>query len=231
MQLTCKKCGAPVEAENINLDRLLAKCSVCSSVFDFADQVGEPGKDRSLNTLDVPMPKGFAVNNYGGELTITRRWFGPKFILLTVFALFWNGFMVFWFGIAIAGELWPMALFGLIHAGVGLGLIYYVLTGYFNKTAVTVNMMDVVVKHGPLPYPGNKRLNRTNIKQLYCKEKIRRGKNSTYCSYEVHAVTQDDKHEKLLTGLEESEQALYVEQEIERALGLTDRPVRGEWGR
>lgn len=42
--------------------------------------------------------------------------------------------------------------------------------------------------------------------------------------YEVHAITQEDKYEKLLTGLDDSEQALYLEQG-------KDQPVRRGSGR
>ncbi len=230
MQINCRQCGAEIPADNINLDRLVAKCSECNSVFSLADQFGEADGYRTFKKFDTPLPKGIKVDNFGGELLISYRWFGPKIIFMTFFALLWNGFMVFWYGTAISNRIWIMALFGLMHAGVGVGLIYYVLAGYLNTTVVKVGMSDLEIKHGPLPYPG-KRLERAFIRQLYCKERVHRNKNSTSYSYEVHAITKEGKHEKLLSGLDKSEQALYLEQEIERYLGLSDRPVRGELGR
>ncbi len=41
-------------------------------------------------------------------------------------------------------------------------------------------------------------------------------------------VTRDGRQGKLLSDLESSEEALYLEQVIERALGIKDQPVRGE---
>jgi hypothetical protein len=231
MQISCKQCGAEVLADDINLDRLIAKCSACNAVFNFADQIEGTDHHQPLKKLDVPLPKGIKVDNLGHSLQIERQWYGPKYIFLAIFALFWNGFMVVWFSIAFINGLWPMALFGTLHGAVGLGLIYGVVAGVLNTTVIDVGLGDLTIKHGPVPYPGNKHLASTDIKQLYCKEKISRGKNSTSYSYEIHAITQEDKHEKLLTGLDDSEQALYLEQEIERYLSIKDQPVRGEFGR
>ncbi len=41
-------------------------------------------------------------------------------------------------------------------------------------------------------------------------------------------VTRDGRKVKLTSDLESSEEALYLEQAIERALGIKDQPVRGE---
>jgi hypothetical protein len=231
MQINCKQCGAQVPAEHINLDRLIAKCTSCHSVFSFADQIEDTTSVQPVERVAAPMPKRFEVNTSGGRLEITRRWFSFKFIFLTFFTLFWDGFMVVWFGIAISQGIWPMAAFGTLHGAVGIGLLYYVLAGYLNKTVITVDKRELAIAHGPLPWFGNKQMNPKDIEQLYCKEKIHHSRRSTNYSYEVHAILRGGTHEKILSGLDESEQVLYIEQEIERFLEIKDRPVRGELGR
>ena len=139
--------------------------------------------------------------------------------------------MLFWFGTAIARGIWPMAAFGTLHGAVGIGLSYYVLAGYINRTVIKVNRNMLTIKHGPLPWFGNKQLHSHDLAQLYCKECMHRHKNSSSCTYEVHAILKDGQHAKLVTGLDESEQALYLEQEIERFLRIEDQPVRGEMSR
>ena len=42
-------------------------------------------------------------------------------------------------------------------------------------------------------------------------------------------MTRDGLRHKLISGLSEPEQALYLEQVIEQRLGLPDRPVAGEF--
>ena len=72
----------------------------------------------------------------------------------------------------------------------------------------TVEMIDVVKKFGD--FTANDRISLT----------VHRG--------EVHALLGSGVRRKLLTGLEELDQALFVEQEIEAALGIRDRPMAGE---
>ena len=230
MKLRCPDCGAQIPADNINLDRMVAKCQECNAVFAFGDQFG--GDSRSLARLPAPRPASVEVEHDGADLTFTRRWFSPVMIFLAMFAVFWNGFMAVWFGIAIISRIWPMALFGTLHAAIGLFLAYYALAGFLNSTVIRVGMGEIDVTHGPLPWFGKRHLETASIAQLYVKEVLRhRRRGSASLTYEVHVATRDGGHVKLLSGLDSSEQALYLEQEIERALGIKDLPVRGEIGR
>jgi hypothetical protein len=84
------------------------------------------------------------------------------------------------------------------------------------------------VTHGPLPWPGNLTLPRASLQQLFCEEQVRNGKNGVSYSYNVVAVLQDKSRVKLVTGLDAPEQALFIEQKLERQLGIADRSVAGE---
>ena len=229
MNLNCKNCGAKIEAEHVNLDRLIAKCSACDAVFSFADEFEyAPTPEKAYKKFNVQQPKGMHLEHTGFDLKITRRWFTPMAIFLTFFAVFWNGFIVFWNYQALSMGAWFMSLFSLIHVGVGVFLIYWVLTSYLNRTEIIANMEEVSIQHKPLPWPGNKTLYASNIDQLYCKRKILRGNKSTTVTYEVYAVSDANTSQILVKGLPESEQALFIEQELERYLGIRDRPMKGE---
>ncbi len=228
MDLHCQRCGAAIDADNVNLDRLIAKCDRCNAVFGFAGMI-EGGANR-LKPLDVPLPVRFTLEHTGDGLRISRRWFSPTAVVMIFFTLFWNGFVVAWMAGAFFSRTPSMALFGSLHAAVGLFLLYTTLAGLVNTTTVQVGATALTIAHGPLPYPG-KQLAAGDIRQLYCRQKISQGRNSRSVSYELHAVTGDGKHAKLVTGLDEPEQALFLEQEIERYLRIKDQPVRGELAR
>lgn len=228
MQLVCKQCGAAIPSENINISKLVAKCTACHAIFRFEDQLGPAQEPVTTPRLEVPMPQGIQVDQLVSRLEITRRWFSLKIVFFTVFTLFWDGFMVVWFTIALSQGAWAMAAFGSMHGLVGLGLTYYVLAGYLNRTIITVNRSLLTITHAPLPWPGQKTLNPKDITQLYCKEQMHRNKSSVSYTYEVHGILRDNTHIKLVTGLDNSEQAFYLEQEIERFLAIEDQPVRGE---
>ena len=231
MKLDCPKCAAEISAPNMNLERMVAKCDNCHSVFSFADNFRGsllPPK------LDVPQPDKVTVKRTGGHLQVQWRWFHWMFLFLTAFALFWNGIIFSMVGAALFGVgEGGFFVLALPHFWVGLALIYYVLTGYLNKTAVTVDYNQLTVRHGPLPWWGNRDIKTARIVQLYTKQNFSRWHrgNAWTGNFELHAVLKQGKHEKLLSGLDSSEHALFVEQTLEEYLGIEDYPVRGEYGR
>lgn len=228
MRLNCPECGAEIPADNINLDRMVAKCRECNTVFGFGDQFGVIGGLQPRARLAVPRPASLQVEQDGSELRLIRRWFSPTYIFLGIFAIFWNGFMALWFGIAIIGRVWSMALFGTIHGAIGLFVAYVAVAGLVNSTLVRVGMGEIEVRHSPLPWRGNRRIETAGVAQLYSKEVSHRSRRRTTQSYEIHVATRDGHQVRLLSALESSEQALYLEQELERYLGIADQPMRGE---
>ncbi len=232
MKLDCPKCAAEIPAENMNLDRMVAKCAKCHSVFSFAERVS-----TVKAKLPAPQPDKIIVENLGGQLTLRWHWFNWHILLVTGFAVFWNGIMFFGFGGAIfSGEADFFAVFPFIlfpHFWVGLAMIYYAISGYINKTTVNVDYDQLTVRHGPLPWWGNRHIEPSHIVQLYSKENRSNYRRNNVWSgnFEVHAILKQGKHQKLLSGLDSSEHALFVEQTIEEHLSIADYPVRGEYGR
>lgn len=236
--MRCKRCDAEIPAENVNVQTFVAHCTQCNSVFNFGDPL-DLARDQKTKGLRVPMPKGFKVEDTGFELKITCRWFNFRSVFLFLCALFFNGMIGFMsitliMGISQETGRPPLVLAVLVpFAGVGMALLYWALAGWLNRTEIKASPTSLDIKHGPLPFPG-KRLDPGNIVQLYCKERIhhhadsdRDGASTSY-SYELHAITGDGKQEKLVTGLHESEQALYLEQQLEQFLKVENRPVAGE---
>jgi hypothetical protein len=180
--------------------------------------------------MELGLPDKLELRHEGSGIEIIRKWFGWRVLMMTGFAVFWNVFLVSWYSIALPSGNMMMTLFPLIHVAVGVGIAYGALAGWVNTTRIRVDQGRIAVRHGPLPWLGNKDLDGSTLKQLYSKEKISRGRNSTTVTYEVHALTANGRNEKLLSGLESSEQALYIEQEIERYFRIEDAPVRGQIG-
>ena len=235
MKLDCPKCAAEILAEDMNLERMVAKCHHCHSVFSFADEFSHPA---AKGKLDAPQPDKVEMEQWGGGLKLRWRWFNWTFLLLTAFAVFWNGIMFSMVGASLfsgrGGDFpSPFPFMLLPHFWVGLAMIYYVLTGYLNRTTVTVDHSQLMVRHGPLPWWGDREISTAGIIQLYTKQSFSRYHRGNVWAgnFEVHAVMKQGKHQKLLSGLDSSEHALFAEQIIEDQLGIVDYPVRGEYGR
>ena len=181
------------------------------------------------NKRDVDLPDRIKIIDKGSSIEIILRWFSLKIIVLTIFALFWDGFLFFYYSKILETGILFLQLLPVFHAAAGLLLTYYVIAGYFNKTFIKVNMSTISVKHFPLPFFGNKNIESRNIKQVYTKERIYHRSGSVSISYEVHILTHNNKDIKLLSGLDTGDQGLFIEQQIENYLRIKDETVQGEY--
>jgi hypothetical protein len=233
MQVSCPSCRAKILADDLNLQNLLARCRGCGSVFSFRSQLeaDDPAAARvPAARRGVPLPARFRIERVGDRTTIFWRWFGPRYFILALFCAAWDSFLVFWYLMALKDNApWIMTVFPIVHLAVGVGLTYYTLTGFFNRTFVTVDGRRVAVKHGPLPIGRNHDLAADELKQVYCAEQKSGGMSGPKpSSYNLNAVTRDGRKLTLIRGLDEPEQALYLEELIEVMLGIPDERVPGE---
>lgn len=235
MQVHCTHCGVQILADDLNIDTGIAKCRACNRVFSFLEALREhsaaerPRLARADRPV-VPQPRGIAIDDLGGRLRLARRWFRWPLLFLVFFCAAWDSFLVFWYSIAFSENApWIMVVFPVAHVAVGVGLTYFVLCGLLNRTVIDVESGRFTVRHGPLPWPGNRTIDIADLKQLYCRRKLHSSRNGTSEAFELHAILADGKQLKLVSGLDEAEHALYLEQQIEKHLGLRDAPVAGEF--
>ncbi len=191
--------------------------------------VSDPAGDARKVAQAVELPRGFKLDTAGDRLHITWRWWSPAHLFILFFAALWDTFMVVWYSIAILGEQWQMAAFGTLHAAVGVGLAYYAITGLVNHTTVTLTASKVAVKHGPLPWPGSRALDRTEVEQLYVSRQETTNKGQVTVTFNLQVVLRGGEEITIVKGLDSADQARFLESRIEIALGIEDRSVSGEY--
>lgn len=229
MKIMCPACNREVNAEDIELSQKIAKCAGCNNIFSFSDKVFS--SSSAMERPNIEMPKQFEIRSDGQGLEIIRRWFGLATIPLLVFCVFWNGFMAVWFTIAITQKQFTMAAFGSLHAAVGLGILYTTLAQFFNTTTIRVSYDSVTVRHSPMPWPGQKTVVRADVKQFFSQEDTYETKHGHGHTYAVRLLTQNEKTIDIITGLADRNEALFVEQQVEKYLGIRDENVSGELSR
>lgn len=238
MDLNCRRCHKPIEAPDINIQQMIAKCAACGAVFtfgteDMAGGVMSVGKTR----VAVPRPGSWQVMQEGNALVFRRRWFKPLFLFLLIFTIAWNSFLVGWYSMVgstsgesgISGISLLLMIFPLAHVAVGIGLSYYTLAGLLNSTTINVDRSAISIRHHPLPWRHSGTIAAHELDQLYCKEHRHSNKGTSWFSYSVSALLRDGRERKLLSDLETPEEALYLESEVEQYLGITDRHVAGAY--
>ena len=195
----------------------------------FVQRISE-NVNMEKNAVELGLPDGLEIYNRGFFLEIVRKWFGLQTILVTAFAAVCDGFIfneyTKW---STTSEPLPPDI--PLIAVFAIALNYYAVAQWFNRTHIFVSQGKLAVQHRPLPFFGSVTLSAPDLKQLYTKEDVSHGRGRESVRYEVHAVTHSGKNIKLVDGLDTSEQALFVEQEIEKYLGIQDASVKGELGK
>ena len=151
----------------------------------------------------------------------------PGTIGLAIFCVFWDGFLFFWYWIALrTGAGKEMFLGPILHVLVGAGITYGVLAGFINRTVISFDRQQLSVRHGPLPWWGNRAVPIREIRQLFTKESnVKKNGASTY---NLFYTTADGRAKKLLSGLDSPDTVVFIEQQIEGWLNISDQPVGGE---
>jgi hypothetical protein len=191
-------------------------------------------KDQLKNEM-LDTPRGMSLYRDGMHLIIERKWKHPIAYFLLLFFFGWNGFLAFWYYMALTApkrgpEFWIQMLFPLIHVAAGLVLGYVVLALFKNSTKIIMSYQDIEVKTGPIPFPfpKNKTLPRSSIDQIFCVESITHGKHGPRHSYPIKVRYRDGSVQELLKGINKHEHAVWIEREIEKYLGIRDEKVDGE---
>lgn len=236
MRVSCPNCAAAVPAADVDLGTRLAKCRACDEVFPLdVPRAAAPPLVPSDDADIPPVPSGVRVTDDGFTRRLEYRWFTPGAFFLLFFCLAWDSFLVFWYSAAFGGLVngpggsfnLMMVVFPVLHVAVGLGMTYFCLCLFVNRTTVVVD--DALgVSHGPLFWPGQARLPTGDIAALYCVSVVTRGKGGTSVTYQVKAKTTDGREVNLLSRLDTLPRAKFFERQLEAWLGLPPTAVAGE---
>ena len=232
--MICRNCGAGLEAERIDSSLGIITCSHCGSLHDFpADHVHPPSAEAASDTPSVPkaklerkevaLPRKYKHRRTAGGMEVTWPVGGlfPGLVLVVIAA----GFAY----VSLTSGMYPLLI-------ASAGILYFAAVQAFNKRRIRVDRARLQVTQGPLPWLGSRKLDASNIEQLFSTEhesRVKKGNDSDTRieirkHYRLSANTRDGARETILSGLGDPLQALWLEQEIERALGIGDKRVAGE---
>lgn len=227
----CPSCGFQIQAEDMNLQTMAARCRVCHALVDLrtdAPPASEAPAPAVADALPIPLPQRLTVSREGGGLRIERRWFSWTAIFMILFCTVWFGFLAVWYAIAFTTGNLLMLLFPLLHVAAGVFVAWWTAATLFNRTEFVISGGQLSVRHGPVPVPGKRDVPTRDLEQLYCEEHVSRSRNGVTITYSVRARTTDGRMVVLLKDLPDRDQALFIEQEAERQLRIANRPVVGE---
>jgi hypothetical protein len=217
--LTCSNCGAPIPAENINIQKTLAVCPECATVFDFStaiSPVAAPPTPSKRKRRKIKQPEYITIQPAAQGLDLVYKW-GIKAETSTALVL-----MGLWAAVAvIVGVLGtvvgrePGALLATLLIG-GFPF-YYFLCLFTNATRCLVNDEQVQVRTGPLWFwgYGHATLDTAEVQAVYWE--LGEDEDDDSGGYTVYARLEDGGRKKLLEGILKSD-AEFIAQEMNAAL-------------
>lgn len=218
----CPNCSSQLRGDDINIHELIGKCARCDHIFRLTIPRDSIPVEKTIGA-EPSRPSGILIDDeLTDALLILRRWFHPTLFFLLFFCIAWDGFLVFWYAIALFGDAqgkgteWIAILFPICHVAVGVGLTYYVIAGFLNTSSIFVDREWLMVRHGPVPWIGNRQLRVDEILGIEI--------DYTYSSdhqprYSVSAHVEDGRQMVLLKGIQ-PKQADYIAWQLANKLGV-----------
>ncbi len=228
MPMFCPMCGGPARFVDIQIDTQSIRCRFCNAEYSAAQLLNEEGRreePRKRREISLPRPASITIEADPLKLKITRK-------LPTAEGYAFVGFGVFW-SILTLNTLASGGILTLLFLGAGAYLIGHGVYNIVNSTTFHVKRDTMDITHHPLPGI-NKSFNMKGVEQLFVKQHVtttysKQG-SRTIVTYSLNKVTQRGEFVIVQRHLHQDE-ALYIEQEIERWLKIENLPVRGEFGR
>ncbi len=190
---------------------------------------GAPSEHKPRMRAPVQLPPGLALQQEESAfaalegtptLRITRRWLrGKHYVLLVVF---WGLAAALAYYVSGHGWSWVTGFAAVVLTS----WHYQLLTMFLNRTVIVAGGGRLKVDHRPLPALGlfpRIDLEVGQLKQLYA---VKHGQN-----YAVKGELTDGNSTMVVAPLVTPEQALFIEQQLEHALGVVDFEVDGELAR
>lgn len=176
-----------------------------------------------------PTPANMQIEESKNALTIRYKWNKLIGYLALVFAFIWTTVLVFNFIGWGDDTPWFITVFMIPFILAGLFIFYFGLASIFNTTTITIDFDNVSIKHTPVFWIGNKDIYKHDIKQIYVKQQVHKGKNGTSYSYSVNAIDRANKDIKLVDSLQNADECKWIEQKMESFLKIQNKKVSGEY--
>lgn len=229
--LRCPSCDHFIKADDININKLIAKCAQCSHIFSFENV--HIGKQIGYSRPDMLIPAGLEVLKLQSELDIQVNWFRnvakSSFAFTLIFTLIWNLVLLPFVLTALATGAYSILLFTSAHVAVGIGMLLRMLALFVNTTHVNVTRRNLEIRTTPMPslFRRNRKIPAEEIQQLYVTKYVesRTNGNPNY-AFGLYAILKNGQKVTLVKGMNEATQK-YLEYEIESFLGIKDKPVEG----
>lgn len=177
--------------------------------------------------MEVPIPKNMHLRESADKLEFEYRWYKPKYFVSLLVAPVFSFFLIQ--SDFIQGDFNTLTMPVAVLVLLTLFVIYYSLARLINTTRIYVTHNDLRVYHGPVPYSKNMDLSKEDVTQLFVTQhRTGHRYHILDTTYQINVILKSKEVITLVKGLHTPGQGRFIEQKIERFLGITDIHVEGE---
>ena len=179
------------------------------------------------------IPEGVDPVATPDEVAISLSWWNPSVWLLLIFVIFWDGLLFSFYRSALSGHMrsenhasaFPILFFSLGHVAVGVGLTYFVICSFFNRTVIRLTNQKISKEVGPLWWPQGTKTFSIPAPTSF---KIRQGRSVNYRQSSTFKIIYVDpsNRERTLFFLQSEERAAYVCGYLNHAYGPPEPTAR-----
>lgn len=216
----CPKCESATPADNLNIQDKIGKCRQCDSVFSFENTLVSLAPLDATPDLKRPQGIDFIQLKDEIEYSITQ----PYAILHTILGSLLPLIVLF-----LSALYFKKASLVLLYLIGGLSLmmsfsIYRLIRTKYEKVYITINKTVLDVMWRPKNMMTDKSYQIREVEQVF----IKLDSNGGWALHLVLNKIDGQKQVKLIGRFTDYSKAKYLEQEIEKYLGIENRKVIGE---
>ncbi len=206
-------------------------------LFDRTNWIFDEEEKKKLprRKKEIYMPDGIDVLKLTNSMELEVDWkknlTKKSMFPLVMMTIFWNIVVfVIVIGMVSAGALTSLVFISL-HALIGTGMLYYILSLLFNQTRIFISADKIEINHTPVfsIFHRNRTIQTKDISQFYVKRYVSGTVNGIpNYAYVLLCKTKSGQVHTLIKGLNH-ESLLFLEQEIENYIGIKDKITGDEF--
>jgi len=223
-KVKCPSCTADISASDLNITDMVGKCQECDSIFSIKSTIQKiQAASDDLITDEIGRPEGIELNYFHNEFEITAQQGTNVWHVIGASGSPLLSLM----GLGIYADKGSLVALGL--ALIGLMLLTWSIVKLIrarrNKIFIIIDDQSLDVLYRPQNFVKDKSYSKNDIEQVFVRPDPVLGGHALYI---VLNSVNGQSHKRILGGLKSLLKAKYMEQEIERHLGIPNKKVSGE---
>jgi len=227
-KIDCPSCSTTVPADNLNIHTNIAKCNSCDGIFSFEKEVEKLSLNNDISQ-EILRPEGVELTHFQDDLDISVEapWTTPEIIFISLFpffvmmvtSIFIEIFPATTVNVSVMMTFWITSI---------VGYIAYFFIRKKHKVYIHIDDQDLNIERRPRKFVRDKKYSIADIDQVYMKNVTTSSGKKGAAIFMIVNDVNGQKHVELIKSVNSRTKAKYIEQEIEKHLGIKDRRIPDE---